>query len=153
MLREGDLIPNVDVELVDGRRIKLSDLKGKIVVVYFYPKAFTPGCTREAEAFNELYDEFKKLGAEVIGVSMDPKDRNAKFREKLGLRFPVASDMGGGACSAFGVLRGVGPIRYVDRVTFIVGRDGRIRKVIKGFWKSREHAVKALEEVRRLTSE
>ena len=81
---------------------------------------------------------------------MDPRDKNAKFREKLGLRFPVASDRSGEACSAFGVLKGIGPVRYADRVTFVIAPDGRISRVIRGFWSSREHAVKALEEVKRL---
>ena len=151
-LGEGDEAPDVEVELSDGSRVRLSQLRGRIVVLYFYPKAFTRGCTREAVKFNKLYDEFKRLGAEVIGVSVDSRETNARFAERYGLRFKLGSDRGRRVAEAFGVLRGIGPIKLADRVTFVIDSSGRIAKVIRGRLRAEEHAIRALEEVRRLTS-
>ena len=153
LVSEGDLAPDVELVGVDGSRVRLSQFRGRIVVLYFYPKAFTPGCTREAVKFNELYEEFRRYGAEVIGVSIDPLEVNARFAKKHGLRFKVASDPGGKACRTYGVLRGLGPFKFADRVTLVIDREGRVVRVIKGLFNAEEHALKALEEVKRLAGE
>ncbi|BAA79246.1 truncated thiol peroxidase [Aeropyrum pernix K1] len=101
MLSVGDPAPDIEIQLIDGSTIRLSQLRGRSVVLYFYPKAFTPGCTREAIGFNGLYEEFKKLGAEVIGVSMDPPGRNRRFAQNYGVRFRLASDVEGEAFKSF----------------------------------------------------
>jgi len=147
--REGDTLPDMELTLSDGSRLRLSELRGKIIVLYFYPKAFTPGCSREASAFNELYEEFKRLGAEVIGVSTDSPETNSRFASKKMLRFQLASDSRGSVCKSLGVLRSLGPLRYAKRVTLVVDREGRIARVIKGV-RPEEHAYKALEAARML---
>ncbi|BAN89689.1 peroxiredoxin [Aeropyrum camini] len=153
MLNVGDPAPDIEIQLIDGSALRLSQLRGKIVVLYFYPKAFTPGCTREAIGFNGIYQEFKKLGAEVIGVSTDPPDRNRRFAEKYGVRFRLASDVEGEACKSFGVLKVLGPIRFADRVTFVIDKEGRIAKIIRGLMNAEKHAVEALEEVKKLAQD
>ena len=157
MLGEGDRLPeDMVLQAHDESRIRLSELfkRGrKYLVIYFYPKAFTPGCTREAIKFNELYDKFKSLGAEVIGVSTDSASTNSKFASRHGLRFKLVSDEEGSVCRAFGVLKGLGPVRFAERVTFIVGPDGRILRVIRGLRRAEDHAVKALEEIIKLGGE
>ncbi|MCE4613080.1 MAG: peroxiredoxin [Desulfurococcales archaeon] len=151
-IREGDPFPDLELVLHDGSRARISDFKGKILVVYFYPRAFTPGCTRETRKFAEIYEEFKRLGAEVIGVSLDPVDVNSRFALKNKVGFKLASDMEGSACKILGILGGLGPLRYAKRVTFIVGPDGRVARIIKGV-KAEEHALRALEEVKRLLND
>ncbi|ESQ23772.1 MAG: Peroxiredoxin [uncultured Acidilobus sp. OSP8] len=91
VVQVGDPVPDLELETTAGK-IRLSQLRGKKVVLYFFPKAFTMGCTRELKRFAELYDEFRKAGAEVIGVSVDGLETQRRFAEKHGARFPLASD-------------------------------------------------------------
>ena len=104
-LSPGQEAPDFEAVLHTGEKIRLSDLRGKIVVLYFYPRAMTSGCTREAKRFNELLDEFKELGAIVLGASTDPVERNKRFAEKLGLRFKLISDPEGEIARLYGVLK------------------------------------------------
>jgi Peroxiredoxin len=128
-------------------RIRLSQLRGRKVVLYFFPKAFTTGCTRELKRFAELYDEFRKAGAEVIGVSVDSLETQMRFAEKHGARFPLASDAKKEVSRAFGALRATGT---AERVTFVIGPDGVVKQVIRGLRKAEEHADRALEAVKSL---
>ena len=146
MVQVGDSVPDLELETTAGK-IRLSQLRGKKVVLYFFPKAFTMGCTRELKRFTELYEEFKKAGAEVIGVSVDSLETQRKFAEKHGARFPLASDARKEVSRAFGVLRAMGT---AERVTFVVGPNGVIRQVIRGLRKAEEHADRALEAVKSL---
>lgn len=91
MVDVGQPAPDFEAEGSTGK-VSLSSLRGKKVVLYFYPKSFTPGCTREIQRFVELYDEFVKAGAEVIGVSVDSVSTQKRFSEKYGAKFPVVSD-------------------------------------------------------------
>src|SRR5690242_14159176 len=89
---EGKKAPAFSLTATDGKKIKLADFKGKPVVLYFYPKDDTPGCTREACAFRDRQSEFKKLGAQVLGVSADDVESHVKFTKKFKLNFPLLVD-------------------------------------------------------------
>lgn len=126
----------------DGEEVKLSDYRGKWVVLYFYPRAFTRGCTREALRFKELYDEFNKLGVVVLGVSTDPPNACRKFSGKYGLPFKLISDQNREISKSYGVLRENG--RTAERVTFVISPEGEIKHVLKGLKRPEAHAEEAL---------
>ncbi len=126
-------------ELVNPRRYEKA-------VVYFFPKAFTSGCTKEAVRFNELYDEFKALGFEILGVSVDSVETLRKFAAKYGLRFKLLSDRGGELAKRLGILR---PSGTAERVTYIL-KSGTVVEILKGLKNADQHADKALEVARRL---
>ncbi|AWS00527.1 peroxiredoxin [Metallosphaera hakonensis] len=143
----GKPAPDFEAESSKGK-IKLSDLRGKIVVLYFYPKSFTPGCTREIQRFAELHDKFTELGAEVIGVSVDSVETQKRFSEKYNARFPVVSDKEKKISISYGVLNEKGT--SAQRVTFIIDKDGTIKSVLSGLKKAEDHADKALEIIKKL---
>ncbi|MGC9112972.1 peroxiredoxin [Acidilobus sp.] len=143
MVQVGDQVPDLELETTAGK-VKLSDFRGKKLVLYFFPKAFTMGCTRELKRFTELYDQFKALEAEVIGVSVDSVDTLKKFAEKYGAKFPLASDKTKEVSKTFGVLK----LMTASRVTFVIGPDGVVRQVISNLKKAEEHADRALEAVK-----
>jgi len=130
MFEPGDKVPKLKGTLQDGSKFSLADLGGKPYVIYFYPKDATPGCTREAQDFRDLYPKFRKHGCAVIGVSRDEAASHAKFRDKHDLPFPLVADTDETWCHAFGVIgekvlygkRHIGVIRS----TFLVGADGRL---------------------------
>jgi peroxiredoxin Q/BCP len=129
----GDAAPEFDLPASGGRTVTSAALAGKPYVLYFYPKADTPGCTREACDFNEALTQFRKAGLAVIGVSPDPMKPIEKFAQKFNLDFPLASDETHGLAEAYGVW--VEKSMYgrtymgMERSTFLVGRDGRIVRV------------------------
>ena len=129
-MEPGTTLPEVTVTLADGMPLTLSTLAGKPVVIYFYPKADTPGCTREAQDFSALGDEFAAAGATVIGVSKDAPAKLGRFAAKHGLTVRLAGDESGAACEAFGVWgekQLYGRIYMgVERATFLFGADGRL---------------------------
>lgn len=151
-LEPGVEAPSFEATTHTGSRFRLDELRGRIVVLYFYPRAMTTGCTREARRFNELLDEFEKLGAVVVGVSTDPPERNKKFAEKYSLRFTLLSDTEGEVARLYSVLRQGTRRLSAERVTFVIDRDGRIAEVIKGVRPAEKHADLALEAVRRLAA-
>ncbi|HEX6860232.1 MAG TPA: peroxiredoxin [Caulobacteraceae bacterium] len=128
----GDAAPDFDLETDQGR-LRRSDLGGKIVVLYFYPKDDTPGCTNEAIGFSQAQAEFEKAGAVVIGVSKDSVKRHANFRAKHGLTVGLGSDPEGEMIQRYGVW--VEKTLYgrqymgIERATFLIGRDGLIHRV------------------------
>jgi thioredoxin-dependent peroxiredoxin len=124
-LAAGAAAPNVTFALHTGEKLTLASLRGKPVVVYFYPKDDTPGCTIEAQEIRDLYEELKHTGAVVIGVSTDPRDSHRAFAEKHALPFLLASDEAGEVAKAFGV-----PLKNgrVTRVSFVIGSDGKIKR-------------------------
>lgn len=150
MLTAGDRTPDVTLIDADGAAFALSRYRGKPLVVYFYPKADTPGCTSEAKDFTELAAEFASAGVPVIGVSKDKPEKLAKFRDKYGLKVLLASDADGAACEAFGtwVEKSLYGRTYmgIARATFLIGADGTILRV----WpkvKVKGHAAQVLEAV------
>jgi peroxiredoxin Q/BCP len=124
-LSAGALAPDVTFALHSGEKLALSSLRGKPVVVYFYPKDDTPGCTLEAQEIRDLYAQLKQTGAVIVGVSTDPLDSHRAFAEKYALPFLLASDEAGDVARAFGV-----PLKNgrVTRVSFVIGADGRIKR-------------------------
>ncbi len=133
MLKEGDPVPDVKMEGAEGKAISPADFSGQKLVVYFYPKDDTSGCTAEAQAFSALAPEFEKAGTWVLGVSKDPAKSHSKFTEKYGLRVPLASDTDGSVCEAFGtwIEKSMYGRKYmgIDRATFLVDRDGVVKRV------------------------
>ncbi len=151
-LKPGDEAPDFELPSHTGDKVRLSNYRGRVVVLYFYPRAMTPGCTREGIRFNELYNEFEKLGAVVLGVSTDPVDKNRKFAEKYGFQFPLLSDVDGRVSELYGVLevRGKG-VKSSRRTTFIIDAEGRIARILENIRPAEKHADLALEEVRKLS--
>ncbi len=149
ILDPAEIILNSSFVDYNGNLVRLSDVNSNILVVYFYPRAMTSGCTREANAFNELLDEFRKCGAEVFGVSTDPPERNRKFAEKYGLRFILLSDVDGKISESLGILKKGTKRPSTRRVTYILKR-GQVVKVLKDVRPAEKHAYLALEEVKRL---
>jgi peroxiredoxin Q/BCP len=129
MIAEGDRAPNLDIVTSDGRTINLSK-PGKPLVLYFYPKDDTSGCTREAQDFTALASEFAKAGVKVVGVSRDPMKSHEKFIGKYGLAVPLASDEDGRISDAFGtwVEKSMYGRKYMgmERATYLIGADGRV---------------------------
>ena len=134
MLKKDDIAPDFSLFDKDGRVVNLSDFKGKRVVLYFYPKDNTPGCTRQACAFASAFEEFKSEGVSVIGVSRDSVASHVKFAEKYALPFILLSDEGLEVIKAYGVWQEkklYGKTSFgVVRTTFIIDADGRIEKVM-----------------------
>lgn len=151
MLSTGDAVIGNALEHADGTTFTLEEYRGKPFVLYFYPKADTPGCTNEAKDFTELADEFAALGVAVIGVSKDKPAKLAKFADKYGLKVILASDEKGEFCEAFGtwIEKSLYGRKYmgIARATFLVGIDG----VIVRAWpavKVKGHAAEVLAAVR-----
>jgi len=132
-LAVGDLAPDFDLPTDGGGQAKLSDYKGRKLVLYFYPKDDTTGCTNEANGFSELAADFAKAGTAVIGVSKDSVKSHDKFKAKYGLEFTLASDVDGKVVEAYGswVEKSMYGRKYmgIDRSTFLIDGEGRIRKL------------------------
>ena len=131
MLGEGDKVPALVAQLSDGTTVNLG-APGLPLVLYFYPKDDTSGCTREAQDFTALAGDFTKAGVKVVGVSRDPMKKHEKFIDKYGLAVPLASDEDGRISEAFGtwVEKSMYGRKYMgmERATYLIGRDGRILK-------------------------
>jgi peroxiredoxin Q/BCP len=136
MLEVGYPAPDFTLSDADGQSVSLSDFRGKKVVLYFYPKDNTPGCTRQACAFAARYEDFKTLDAVVIGVSRDSAASHRRFAEKYALPFIILSDPERVAIDAFGVWvekKNYGKVSFgVLRSTFVIDENGKIEKVMRG---------------------
>jgi len=146
-LQEGDPAPSFSALTSGGGKLSLADLKGKPVILYFYPRDDTPGCTKEACAFRDHYAAFKKRGAVVLGVSLDPVKTHDKFVAKFQLPFPLLADEDKKIVNDYGVWgqKSFMGRKYqgIHRVTFLIGADGRIKRI----WpkvKPEEHAAEVL---------
>ena len=152
-LQEGDRAPDFDLE-TDSGRVRLADLKGKAVVLYFYPKDDTIGCTAEAIAFSEAASEFEKAGAVVVGVSKDTAKSHGKFRGKYGLKVELGADPEGEVVERYGVWveKSMYGRQYmgIERATFLIGPDGVIRRVWRKV-KVAGHAAEVLAAVKSLS--
>jgi peroxiredoxin Q/BCP len=152
-ISEGDVAPKFSLPASKGRTVSAAGLKGKPYVLYFYPKADTSGCTKEACAFQEALPQLGKLGLNVIGVSRDPVKALDKFADKYSLEFPLASDEEGGLTEAYGVWveKSMYGKKYmgIERSTFLVGADGKIAKVWNKV-KVEGHAAEVLEAAKGL---
>jgi peroxiredoxin Q/BCP len=133
---EGKKAPDFTLQATGGRSVSLKAMKGRPFVLYFYPKADTPGCTKEACGFQEALPAFSGLGIEVIGVSPDALPAIEKFAAKYALTFPLASDPDNKAASAYGVWveKSMYGKKYmgIERSTFLIGKDGKVARAWRG---------------------
>ena len=153
MLDEGDPVPDVNLISVEGKEMSPTDFRGQKLVLYFYPKDDTSGCTREAQDFSATAEEFEKAGTFIIGVSKDSPKSHAKFTDKYDLKVRLASDSDGSVCEAFGTWgeKSLYGRRYmgIDRATFLINRDGTIYRIWRKV-KVPGHAEEVLAAARQL---
>ena len=133
MLVEGDKVPDVKLVGADGEAVSPADFRGQKLVLYFYPKDDTSGCTREAQDFTALAAEFEKAGTWILGVSKDSPEKHAKFTSKYGLKVKLATDPDGSVCEAFGTWgeKSLYGRKYmgIERATFLIDEKGKIEQV------------------------
>ncbi|SEQ46605.1 peroxiredoxin Q/BCP [Hyunsoonleella jejuensis] len=147
-LKVGDKAPDFKALDEQGNTVQLSDYKGKKLVVFFYPKASTPGCTAEACDLNDNFDRFQSLGYEILGVSADSAKQQSNFKNKYGFKYPLLADEDKLVIEAFGVW---GPKKFmgkeydgIHRTTFIIDENGIIENVITKV-KTKAHAAQILD--------
>ena len=132
-LKEGDAAPAISLDTDSGEQFTLSSLKGKNVVLYFYPKADTPGCTKESCEFRDTSKKFSKANTVIVGVSPDPTKAQAKFKEKFDLPFVLLADVDHKTCEDYGVWKEKSMYgkKYmgVERTTFVIDPKGKIKKI------------------------
>jgi thioredoxin-dependent peroxiredoxin len=148
MVKEGSTAPDFKVKNTDGETVRLKDLRGRKVVLYFYPKDDTPGCTTEACSFRDAFSVFKKRGIEVLGVSTDSEASHQKFTAKYKLPFTLLADTDHAVADAYGVY---GEKKFmgrtymgVKRMTFLIDEKGKVKKVFEKV-KPDEHAQEVLD--------
>ncbi|MBY8825954.1 peroxiredoxin [Sphingomonas colocasiae] len=153
MLSDGDMAPDVTLTMTDGATRALSDWRGRALVLYFYPKDDTPGCTTEAQSFTGLIEDFAAAGAVVVGLSKDKPAKHAKFIGKYDLKVELASDVDDSVCEAFGtwIEKSLYGRKYmgIDRATFLIDKDGRIARIWRKV-KVAGHAEEVLKAARAL---
>ena len=149
-LKQGDTVPSFTSKDEQGNTISLSDYKGKKLVVFFYPKASTPGCTVEACNLRDNYEALQSKGYELLGVSADSAKRQSNFKNKHEFPFPLLADEDKTVINAFGVW---GPKKFmgraydgIHRMTFIVGENGVVDRVIEKV-KTKDHAAQILGDI------
>jgi thioredoxin-dependent peroxiredoxin len=152
-MEQGSPIPSGTLIMADGSSVDLATLAGRPLVIYFYPKADTPGCTNEAKDFSALATDFDAIGVRVIGVSKDSPRKLAKFAEKYGLSVLLGSDEGGSVTEAFGawVEKSMYGKKYmgIERCTFLFAADGKAARVWRNV-KVKGHAEEVLAAARAL---
>ncbi|WP_380874393.1 peroxiredoxin [Sphingomonas sp. DBB INV C78] len=153
MLNEGDQAPNVTLQMSDGSMKQFAELV-KPLVLYFYPKDDTPGCTTEAQAFTTLAGDFAKAGVGILGVSKDTSAKHQKFAAKYDLKVDLATDADDSVCEAFGtwVEKSLYGRQYmgIERATFLIGKDGRVARIWRKV-KVKGHAEEVLKAAQALT--
>jgi thioredoxin-dependent peroxiredoxin len=147
VLKEGDQAPEFKVLADDGRSVSLADYRGKHLILYFYPKANTPGCIHEANGFRNMFADFQAQNAEIAGVSADPVEAQSRFSKKLNLNFPLLADTEFELIEAYGARRMKSflgkTFMGIVRTTFWIGPDGKIVKIWNGVV-PRGHAAEVL---------
>jgi peroxiredoxin Q/BCP len=129
LVREGEPAPDFTLESDTGEEVTLSSLRGKPVVLYFYPKDDTPGCTRQACGIRDVYGEFEAAGAAVYGISADTKDSHERFKAKYSLPFTLLADPEHKLGESYGVAQ-EGKNSY-ERSTFVIGADGNVSRILR----------------------
>ena len=143
----GENAPDFTLPNQDGKPVTLSSLKGKVVVLYFYPKDFTSGCTKEACYFRDAYEDFTEASAEVVGVSADSKESHRNFRDAYLLPFNLLSDEKGEIKKLYGVAGHLFP----GRVTFIIDKKGIVRHIFSSQTDMKAHVNEAMKILKSLT--
>ena len=135
MVKEGEAAPDIELATDTGERVKLSDFRGQPVVLYFYPKDDTPGCTTQACGIRDAWGEFERAGATVLGVSPDDEGSHADFKEKYGLPFPLLADTEHATAEDYGVWKektyAGNKYMGVERSTFVIDADGNVAKELR----------------------
>jgi len=150
MLKIGDRAPNFELKDTNGKIVKLSKLKGKEIILYFYPKDLTPGCTTEACNFKDDFEIYKKKGVLIYGVSLDDESMHKKFTEKYNLPFPLLSDVDKKISKTYGVY---GKKNFlgkafmgINRTTFIINKKGFIKHIFRSV-NPKDHSKEILEKL------
>jgi peroxiredoxin Q/BCP len=150
-VKVGDRAPDFALPDQSGRDVSLKDFLGKrSIVLYFYPKDFTLGCTAEARSFSERYEEFKELGADVIGVSSDTVESHGSFASECNAPFTLLSDEGGRVRRLYGVESSLGLIP--GRVTYVIDRSGFVRHIYASQLNPKKHVKEAMETLRTMAT-
>ena len=149
-IKVGDAAPDFTLQSQKGESVSLSSFKGqKPVVLYFYPKDDTPGCTTESCTFRDSYQDFQELGAEVIGISSDSPDSHQKFANKYSLPFTLVSDAGSKVRQAYGVPATLGLLP--GRVTYVIDQAGTVRHIFNSQFNPKKHVDEALTVLKGLS--
>ena len=146
-IKVGDLAPDFTLPNQDGKPLTLSSLRGKLVVLYFYPKDFTSGCTKEACHFRDAYEDFTEAGVEVIGVSSDSQESHRKFRDTYLLPFSLLSDEMGVVKKLYGISGHLLPAR----ITFVIDKAGVVRNVFSSRIDIKAHIDEAMKVLKTLS--
>jgi peroxiredoxin Q/BCP len=150
-IKPGDRAPDFVLPDAAGKPVRLSDFRGRrAVVLYFYPKDDTPGCTKESCTFRDQYQDFQDAGAEVIGVSSDSAESHAKFASKYKLPFTLLADRDGAVRREYGVPATLGLLP--GRVTYVIDRQGVVRHVFNSQFQATQHVAEAINALRTLAS-
>lgn len=151
MIAVGDKAPDFSGKMGDGNQFRLKDMQGRRhVVLYFFPKDFTPGCTKEACSFRDHRSEVAALDGEIVGVSFDTAERHSQFADKYKLPFPLVSDSDGAIASKYGVSR-LGGWLPTKRVTFVIDKTGVVRNVIHSEFSMDKHIDDAIAALKQLS--
>lgn len=148
-LAEGNPAPEFALDDQAGKKHKLADYRGRWLVLYFYPKDDTPGCTREACEFRDDHLRYGKLDTDIVGISIDNSDSHATFAKKYSLPFPLLADPGGKVSSQYGSYFSFGPLKYAKRHTFIIDPAGNIAKFYRSV-KPATHSDQVLADLQAL---
>lgn len=148
MLKSGEIAPQFSGEATSGKKIQLSDFIGKKVVIYFFPKAFTQGCTLETQQFRDAYPDLVKLGVEVIGISVDPIERQCAFAEQEQVSFPMIADENKEIAKKYDVLWPI--LGVAQRVTYLVDEQGKIEAVFRHELQVKKHIENIKEHLAKI---
>ena len=130
-LQAGDIAPQFSLPDHTGTQRSLEEFQGKWLVLYFYPKNDTPGCTKEACSFRDEYKVIVEQNTQVVGISIDNSDSHAEFAAKYGLPFPLLADTKGEVAKMYQALTSLGPVKYAKRNSFIIDPSGHIQKIYR----------------------
>ena len=147
----GDAAPDFDLKDQNGESHQLKDFAGKWLVLYFYPKDDTPGCTQEACAFRDDLSKLTKLGAQVVGISVDDGASHAEFAKKYHLPFPLLADKSAEVAARYGALLDLGVFKIAKRYTFLIDTQGKVAKVYQKVETSR-HSTEIIDDVKQLST-
>lgn len=151
-LQAGEAAPDFALPDQHGEIHRLADYRGEWLVLYFYPKDDTPGCTTEACSFRDDIVQIRDLGCKVVGVSTDSPESHAKFAEKYGLPFPLLADESGEVAGRYNALTRFGPLRLAKRRTYIINPDAAIARVYRKV-RPAEHSDEVIADLKRLVTE